>query len=78
MPASAADLKSGLRLFLGFIDNISKEGTTVRFMNGFTRVIGLKDCSSHGYRIGQVVRVALNKLDRPSLKQQVVELADPA
>jgi len=47
-------------------------------MNGFTRQIGLKDCSSHGYRIGQIVRVALNKLDRPSLKQQVVELADPA
>ena len=40
--------------------------------------INAADKSKPAYQIGQVVRTALNKLDRLSLKQQVIDLADPA
>jgi hypothetical protein len=77
IPRAAAALTSGQRLFLGFIAEFnSSEGATIRFLNGFSRMVGIKDLvqinaadkTKPAYQIGQVVRVALNKLDRLSLK----------
>jgi hypothetical protein len=54
MPESAADIKTGQRLFLGFIDSFStSEGATVRFLNGFTRKINARDVDNNkSYKAG--------------------------
>lgn len=71
------------RSFVAIVENVSgKYGVTLRFSNGLTKLIALKDVPQaekvgDNYPLGKVVRVAINaKTGRLSLKKVVIDTTD--
>lgn len=69
--------------FVGLVESVSaKYGVKLRFSNGVTKLVSLKDVSQadkagENYPLGKLVRVGLNtKTSRLSLKRTVVESSD--
>ena len=63
--------------FLGFVSQADRKGVTVRFLNGLKKLILVKDLETVQdfqdiYRPGKVVRCSKNKLDRLTLKLNVI------
>lgn len=78
IPKSNEEMSSeSKRSSIGFISEVNKKGVTVRFLAGLKKLVLIKDLETTSnfssiYKIGQVVRVAKNKLDRLCLKNKVV------
>ena len=59
----------------------SKHGVTLRFSSGLTKLVAMRDISNadkiaQNYSVGQVVRAALTKTGKMSLKRTVVDAVD--
>ena len=71
------------RSFVALVESVSsKQGVSLRFASGVTKQVALRDISSPEkvtdfYTVGQVVRTALNKGGKLSLKRTVVDHVDP-
>ena len=74
---------SGSPCFVALVEGVSsRHGITLRFSNGVTKLVAMRDISqtehiTRDYSIGQLVRVANNKTSgRLTLKKSVVEQVD--
>ena len=72
------------RSFLAIVESVSsKHGVTLRFNNGVTKLVSMRDIVNadkvaDNYPVGKLVRAAINsKTSRLSLKKTVVDSADP-
>ena len=69
--------------FVAIVESVSaKTGVTLRFSTGLTKVVALRDITNPSnvtetYSIGQVVRTAVKKNGKLSLKRSVICAADP-
>lgn len=66
-------------MFVGIVTESSRNGVMIRFLNGLKKLILVKDLETvqnfpEIYKPGKVVRVALNKLGRLCLKDNVIYL----
>jgi hypothetical protein len=69
------------RVFTGIVNECNKGGVQIRFLNGLMRQVLVKDLETVQnfptiYTPGKVVRVALNKLGRLTMKESVIYLND--
>lgn len=84
IPKSNEDLKNDNqtgRVFTGVVNESSRAGVSLRFLNGLKKLVLVKDLETVQdfptiYTPGMVVRAALNKLDRLCLKESVIYLND--
>jgi hypothetical protein len=58
---------------VGFVSESNRKGVTVRFLAGLKKLVLIKDLENTNnfssiYKVGKVVRVGKNKLDRLCLK----------
>ena len=66
-----------LSSFLGFVSHSDRKGVTLRFLDGLTKLVLVKDLETVQdfldlYLPGKVVRCSKNKLDRLTLKSAVI------
>ena len=67
---------------VAIVESVSaKHGVTLRFSSGLTKLVAMRDISNadkivQNYSVGQVVRAALTKTGKMSLKRTVVDAVD--
>lgn len=76
MSPSKDDFNAG-STFVGVVSSTSEAKLKVAFMNGVTKTVKVKDLNrvddwQKVYKIGQVIRVAVNKVDRLCTKEKVL------
>jgi hypothetical protein len=76
IPSSGDDFQADSS-FVGYVSHSDRKGVTVRFLNGLKKLILVKDLETvqdfaQVYTPGKVVRCSKNKLDRLTLKEQVI------
>jgi len=81
IPKSNTDLNNEgeNRVFTGIVNDCNKNGVVIRFLDGLKKLVIVKDLETvqnfpEVYQVGKVVRVALNKLGRLCLKDNVIYL----
>ena len=67
---------------VALVENVSsKHGVTLRYSSGLTKLVALRDISNadkvaSNYSVGQIVRAALTKVGKMSLKRTVIDAVD--
>lgn len=78
IPKSNEDIQNpSTRSLVGVVSETSKNGVSVRFLDGLKKLVLVKELETaqdyqNVYKLGSVVRVAKNKVDRLTLKKSIV------